>query len=335
MTGLARTLGAWVFRLRPEEAAAVLFLAPTTYLTLVAAAYAREAGVLGPRHAGGPIRLAVAAVFLLALATARRYRPESRLVRGLREVVPFLVCILIYTNLHDTIGFVNTHDIHLLLAGLDRAIFGEIPCVWAERFISPRLTELMSFFYVNFAWMAPSTSALLLFRRRWAEFRTVTLGVIVCFYIGYFLYVVFPAAPPRLVLVYEFKRNLMGYPTLFATLSASAFELLPTDSRAAFPSLHSAVSLLVLVYAWRYVRLWFWLLLPFAVGLWASTIYLRHHYAVDLLAGWAIVPAALWIAPRVDAWWAARQRALGYSVAFGLETADSDATLAAPAAHVA
>jgi membrane-associated phospholipid phosphatase len=310
---------AWLLRLRPEEAIALLFLAPTTYLTIVAAVYAREAGILGARHAGGPVRIACAVLFLLALAGARRFWPEAAWVRGLREVLPFFVCILIYTNLHDTIGFVNRNDIHFFLAGLDQAIFGVVPCVWAERFVSRELTEVMSFFYVNFAWIAPSVSAILLFRRRWPEFRAVTLGVIVCFYLGYFLYVVFPAAPPRLALVYEFKKTLYGYPHLFSNLSAGAFALLPTDSRAAFPSLHSAVSLLVLVYAWRYVRVWFWLLVPFVVGLWVSTVYLRHHYVVDLFAGWALVPAALWVAPRLDAWWAARQREQGLGVAFGVD----------------
>ena len=65
------------------------------------------------------------------------------------------------------------------------------------------------------------------------------------------------------------------------------------DSRAAFPSLHAAVSLVALVYAWRYVRAWFWVLLPFCLGLWVSTIYLRHHYVVDLLAGWVLAPVAI------------------------------------------
>ena len=300
-----------VFRLRVEEAIAFAFLLPTTYLTLAAYSYAREAGVLGRRHPGGVVRLAVAVVCLATLAAALWLRPRSRVVKEAREVLPFLACILIYTNLHDTIGFVNPHDIHLVLAGLDRALFGVVPAVWAERFISPGLTELMQFFYVSFLWIAPSTSLILLARRRWREFRTVTLGVTVCFYLGYALYVVFPAAPPRLVLVYEFKRNLQGYPYLFSNLSARAFALLPVDSRAAFPSLHAAVSLLALFYAWRYVRPWFWGLLPFALGLWVSTIYLRHHYVVDLLAGWLLAPVAAVLAPRLDAWWAGRQQALG------------------------
>ena len=47
------------------------------------------------------------------------------------------------------------------------------------------------------------------------------LGVITCFFMGYALYVVFPAAPPRLVLVYEFTKNLRGYPVGFSNLSAA------------------------------------------------------------------------------------------------------------------
>ncbi len=273
--------------------------------------------MLGARHPGGVWRLAVAAGMLLILAAAHWWLPRSPAVHALREVVPFMACILIYTNLHDTIGLVNPHDVHHVLAALDRQIFGVVPCVWAERFITAGRTEVMSLFYVSFAWIAPSTALILLARRRHAEFRAAILGVLMCFYLGYLLYVAFPAAPPRLVLVYEFTRTLQGYPHLFSNLSARTFELLPVDSRAAFPSLHAAVSLVALVYAWRFVRGWFWVLLPFCVGLWIATIYLRHHYAVDLIAGFLLAPVAMWVAPRLDAWWARRQRVYGYRTALG------------------
>ncbi|HJS56933.1 MAG TPA: phosphatase PAP2 family protein [Vicinamibacteria bacterium] len=308
-----------LFRLRPEEAIALVFLLPTTYLTLSAYGYARAAGVIGPRYAGGVVRLCIAIGFLGLLGLGLRFAPGSRFVKLMREVVPFLACILIYTNLHDTIGFVNPRDIHGYLVAIDQWLFGGQPCVWAERFISSGRTELMTFFYVNFFWIAPSTSVVLLARRRWAPFRATTLGVIVCFYLGYFLYVVFPAAPPRLVLLARFTKNLYGYPQFFSSLQNQALALLPVDSRAAFPSLHAAVSLVALIYAWRHVRAWFWMLLPFALGLWVSTVYLRHHYVVDLLAGWALAPVAVSVAPRLDAWWARRQRALGYQPARGAQ----------------
>jgi hypothetical protein len=53
------------------------------------------------------------------------------------------------------------------------------------------------------------------------------------------------------------------------------------------------------------------------LGLWTSTIYLRHHYVADLLAGWVLAPVAIWVAPRMDGWWALRQRALGVAPALG------------------
>jgi membrane-associated phospholipid phosphatase len=301
-----------LFRLRVEEAIALAFLLPTTWLTLAAYVYAREAGVLGARYPGGVVRLGVAIGILVALALAQRRWPDSAAVRGLRETVPFLACILIYTNLHDTIGFVNPHDIHHWLVALDDQLFGVQPCVWTEQFITPFRTEVMQFLYLNFFWIGPSTSMILLAQRRWPEFRAATLGVVIGFYIGYALYVVFPAAPPRLVLVYEFTKNLRGYPMGFSNLSAQAFSLLPVDSRAAFPSLHAAVSTVALIYAWRFIRPWFWILIPFVLGLWASTIYLRHHYVVDLIAGWLLAPLAIWAAPRLDAWWSRRQRTLGH-----------------------
>ena len=175
----------------------------------------------------------------------------------------------------------------------------------------------MQFFYANFFWLAPSTSLILLARRRFAAFRATTLAVMTCFYLGYGLYVLLPAAPPRLVLAAEYTKNLYGYPQFFSKLNAEAFSLLPVDSRAAFPSLHTAVSLVMLASAWRLLRGWFFVALPLAFGLWVSTIYLRHHYAVDLIAGALLAPVAVALAPRIDAWWARRQRALGIETARG------------------
>lgn len=306
-----------LFRLRPEEALALAFLLPTTWLTVAANLYAREAGVLGARHPGGIVRLGAAVALGGVLVLLLRFRPQAALTHGLRDVLPFALCVLIYTNLHDTIGFVNPHDVHHHLAALDRALFGVSPTQWAERFITPARTEWMQFFYANFFWLAPSVSLILLWKRRWTDFRAATLAVITCFFLGYALYVVFPAAPPRLALVHEYTRNFRGYPQFFSRLNAEAFSLLPVDSRAAFPSLHTAVSVVMLACAWRHLRAWFWIALPLVLGLWVSTIYLRHHYVVDLLAGFALAPVALLLAPRLDRWWAGRQRALGFAPARG------------------
>ncbi len=309
--GLGRVLAQLrrlILALRVEEAIALVFYLPTAYLTLVAERYAQSAGDVGHRYTGGVTRLIVATTLLSVLGLARWFWGDVRWVRGARAVLPFVACILIYTNLHDTIAFVNPHDVHPFLARLDARLFGVVPCLWAERFVTPARTEVMSFFYANFFWIAPAVPLVLLATGRMADFRVAVLGIVTCFYLGYFAYVVFPAAPPRLYLAHEFSRSLRGYPNLLYHLSEETLALLPLGSRAAFPSLHAAVSLLALVYAWRFTRITFGVLVPFVGGLWLSTIYLRHHYAVDLLAGWLLVPLALWIAPRLERGWQRLQR---------------------------
>jgi len=34
-----------------------------------------------------------------------------------------------------------------------------------------------------------------------------------------------------------------------------------------------------------------------------STIYLRHHYVIDLIAGLALAIFAFWIGPKMEDWW--------------------------------
>jgi membrane-associated phospholipid phosphatase len=73
--------------------------------------------------------------------------------------------------------------------------------------------------------------------------------------------------------------------------------------RAAFPSLHAAVSLLTCWYAWRYCRWYLPILVVVVTGLLVGTVYLRHHYVVDLIAGAMLVPWVLWATPKLDRWW--------------------------------
>ena len=41
----------------------------------------------------------------------------------------------------------------------------------------------------------------------------------------------------------------------------------------------------------------------FGVGLVLGTIYLRHHWAADILAGFALTLVAFWCGPPLERWW--------------------------------
>ena len=302
----------FILGMRPEEAIATAFILPTTWLTLVAHYFGPASGAIGPRFAGGVFRITVAALCGVILILAARLKPAAgSLLFAAREMLPFFLCVLIYTNLHDTIGFVNSNDIHGWLVAIDRWMFGLEPVLWAEQFYTRERTELFQFFYLSFAVVAPAVPLVLLAQERFEDFRRASLTSLLCFYLGYVIYLVLPAAPPRIALSGEFRRNLGGDPFIATSAAERALSLLPTDSRAAFPSLHAAVSLLALMLSWRFTRGLFVVLLPMTLGLWASTVYLRHHYVIDLLAGFLLAPLAYALAPRLDSWWADLRRKAG------------------------
>jgi membrane-associated phospholipid phosphatase len=60
--------------------------------------------------------------------------------------------------------------------------------------------------------------------------------------------------------------------------------------RDVFPSLHVGISFVVWLYAWRNSQRLGWILSPLVLSLWVSTIYLRYHYLVDVVAGLILAP---------------------------------------------
>ncbi|MGH7889407.1 MAG: hypothetical protein ACRENF_02520, partial [Thermodesulfobacteriota bacterium] len=46
---------------------------------------------------------------------------------------------------------------------------------------------------------------------------------------------------------------------------------------------------------------------PFTIGLILSTIYLRQHYVIDLIAGWGLAHLAVWLGPKFENFWTKQQ----------------------------
>jgi membrane-associated phospholipid phosphatase len=290
-----------IFSFRPEEFIAAVAFFPMAYLTIKAYLYFKAQGHVPNVFRGDVQRLIGVVIVIIIAYIITRLKYKNRALLFLRDMLPFGYCLAIYTNLHDTVHFANPHDIHNALIAIDQWLFGVQPCVWAQQFIHPWLTEIFSFCYMIFFLFAPVVAVVLYFSKKKREFRETLVTVILCFYCGYLLYIIFPAAPPRLTLVHMFTVGFDGTP--LASIAAKAINILPRESRCAFPSLHSAVTLLSLIFAWKYTRLTFWMMLPFCIGLFLSTIYLRHHYVIDLLAGWALAIPVLIFIPRFDRWW--------------------------------
>lgn len=223
--------------------------------------------------------LAGTALYYVALRTIAR--TDSIGGERMRLIATYLFTFWFYgvtSRISPALG-TPTFDGGLLAA--DRFLFGETPAVYFEQIARPWLTDLLSICYLSYLiylhlvviW-ALSQSARVISR--------FGASIFTGFAAGFLSYLLLPALGPG-----------PAFPSLFSSpLHGSALTWLndAVVTRGAaiygtFPSLHLLITLLLLDNDWRECRMRFWIMLAPAVGLVISTLYLRYHYATDLLAG--------------------------------------------------
>lgn len=184
------------------------------------------------------------------------------------------------------------------LQSLDTALVGSNLSLRLEPWIHPAATEFFSFCYLLFfpylffSWIYYHRQNLSLMKKFFTGFFTV-------YGLGLIGYTLVPALGPHLdpTLAAQFTTPLSGG---FITNLNAQIVRQGCNGVDCFPSLHCAISSYLLFFDRQHCRWRFQLYLIPAVGLWVSTIYLRYHYASDLLGGFALSAFGLWIAQQYN-----------------------------------
>ncbi|MGH9445869.1 MAG: phosphatase PAP2 family protein [Terriglobia bacterium] len=207
----------------------------------------------------------------------------------IRDWFPFLVILLMYYSLWGKATLLLvTHDRDPMLLHWDKWLFGVEPTIYLQRIISPPLTAWMQFSYAFHLYVIPIVACFIYLLRPRARFREMMCGLVVVSFFGILGYLIVPAIGPMYTL-----HNLYTVPLsqpLAVFNRQIQFIDLARVKRDCFPSLHVGISFLVWLYAWRNSKTLFWILSPFILSLWLSTVYLRFHYTVDCLAGFVLAP---------------------------------------------
>ncbi len=290
-------------------------IAPLIAASALLVAVCASFGVLphGPR---GSTILPLVVVIILAFSTvathlldqARGRRADwTHTWQRLRELLidwgPLIGALIVYDNYHDLTARFAPTTLDGVLGALDRRVFGVMPSVWLTRFYHPLVTELMTVCYASLFLVPLFLLTRLSIRNDRARFREVAVSLLLTYSIGLIGYLTIPAIGPRYAFDTSFTEPLVG---IWLTVPAAhMWRSLQAIDRDCFPSLHVALSAVSLVYLWRY-RAWAGgrvivaVSAPIIVGLWISTLYLRYHYGVDVLAGFALAGVVTWVAPRLS-----------------------------------
>ena len=169
------------------------------------------------------------------------------------------------------------------LLAMDEALFGATPSVWMQA--SPAwLTDLMSLAYFSYLPYLHGVGLLELFA---GPVRSGALAsrLFPAFALGYAGYLLVPARGPGTAFPALYTAPVEGG---WITSANQVFMEAGSPGFDVFPSLHVLITLVVWTHDWTHARWRAWLLLPVVLALAVSTLHLRYHYAVDLLAALAV-----------------------------------------------
>ncbi len=252
---------------------------------------------------------------ILADTADERSKFKSASIRILRDWGPMILLVVVFENLHHYTGLIRKVPIDDSLYALDMKVFGVEPTVWIGQFAHPLLTDWFAFVYGLYFILPMILATMLSLRGRRPDFRELATSVVLHMCIGFLFFIVFPAGPPRFYgpLVHGgfHPPQLTSFFGLWEWSQGAWDSANPVRTNSSFPSMHCAIAMMTLLYGWRFgsavfprrPRLFFWLCLPLVVSLWVSTVYLRHHWVPDCLAGMLLGVVCFQITPILRRKW--------------------------------
>ncbi|MGE5356795.1 MAG: phosphatase PAP2 family protein [Deltaproteobacteria bacterium] len=168
------------------------------------------------------------------------------------------------------------------LFSIDQRIFGFQPSVeFSARYGSPIWSEIMYYGYFSYYFINMLAILLYFFKKKASVHKTVFI-VIFSFIIYYIVFIIFPSYGPQFYLPYE----LRSVPNGFLLQQEIRYLLSNAEVRTgAFPSSHVGLALIFMILIFKISKKVFWVILPVSLILMASTVYIKAHYFIDVIAG--------------------------------------------------
>jgi len=225
----------------------------------------------------------------------------------IRSVVFPVACVLvIFDSLELLVHTINPRDIDPWLIRIDYVLLGGYPTVMLEALYTPLLTDILQLAYSSYYLLPISFGLVLKLRGKEREFNKTVFLILLCFYLSYVGYLLFPALGPRYTMNHLQRFELRGL--FVAEPIQRILNGLEGVKRDAFPSGHTAVVLVVSGLAYRFERGFFSLTLPVIILLIFSTVYCRYHYVVDVVGGALLAAITLLVGEKYYGYWETRNR---------------------------
>jgi len=201
---------------------------------------------------------------------------------------------IVFRHMKTAIPKIHPQSMDTVLQHIDQLGIGTNLSLRLQPLVHPAITEIFSLCYILF-FPYLLFSLIYYFCGDVALLKKFVSGLFTIYGIGFLSYSLLPAGGPYVSMADQFTKPLDGW---WITKGNAAIVAAGSNNVDVFPSLHCAVSSYLLFFDRRHRPWRFKLYLVPAVGLWLSTIYLRYHYFIDVVCGFALAALGLCLANR-------------------------------------
>lgn len=251
---------------------------------------------------------------IIIIYIVSHYEKKSELNKRKRTVTRFLrfwypVFMIMFCFKEIYVIMISSHNVLYdeYLIRIDRWLFGMNPSDYLSQFLNPYAVEFFQIVYGLFYAMPVIYALELYLWHRYEELKYAIFVVFFGFYLSFIGYLLIPAIGPRFTL-YDFQslnNELNGI--FFAEKIRDVInfgESIPTGvsnpqdfaQRDAFPSGHAIVIILITYLSHKIKSKSFYFYLPYSILMIFSTVYLRYHYVIDLIAAIPIIMITILVA---------------------------------------
>ena len=211
------------------------------------------------------------------------------------QLLQYILVFALMTFLYKETATLNTlifPKIDEFLSNLDQNIFKFQPSIeFSKHFNSLFFSELFYFGYFCY-YLLPLVVLGILYKFLPQKIEEFGFILITSFLLYYFIFIIIPAEGPQFY--FTFPDNYIEAQGIFG----NAIKLIQKNGEAptaAFPSSHVGISWIVIFWLYQNFRKSVKYFLPFVILLMFSTVYIKAHYFVDVVAGFLTAPIVFFL----------------------------------------
>jgi membrane-associated phospholipid phosphatase len=225
-------------------------------------------------------------LFIVLIAHLNKKYP-SRLILFIRNLYPLILLSFFYAETGYMKNIVISNDLDVYFSGIDQAIWGFQPSLQFSKAMSQGwFNEVMNISYFSYYLITAVICVVLYVNKKELSYKPIFM-VVFSFYMYYIVFDVLPVTGPQYYFDTMTKEPTPPY--FFGKIMR--YLLLEYEKpTGAFPSSHVGLALILSYVAFKNQKNMFYASLPFVIGICFATVYLKAHYAIDVLGALVTVP---------------------------------------------